>query len=222
MKIVAIADIHCQFDKITIPPCDLLINAGDLTWEGTLQQIAQFNYWAGTLQHVKHFVTIAGNHDFLFQDQPSLARSLITNCDYIEDQTIIVNGIKIYGAPWTPRFHDWAFNADRGEVIKKHWDKIPEGIDILLTHGPAYGYGDKVIRGSGERWEDGEDFAIGVEYLGCKDLYDALVRVKPKYHIFGHIHQGFGIWRNDFTTFINASVCTKEYNPINPPIMFEI
>ena len=62
---------------------------------------------------------------------------------YLEDSSCEVLGYKIWGSPWTPWFCDWGFNARRGEESKSHWDKIPNDTDIILTHGPPLGFGDK-------------------------------------------------------------------------------
>jgi len=54
----------------------------------------------------------------------------------VQDSSINIEGIKIYGSPWQPSYHDWAFNLERGEAIRKKWDLIPGDTDVLITHGP--------------------------------------------------------------------------------------
>lgn len=88
-----------------------------------------------------------------------------------------IEGINIYGSPWQPWYHDWAFNLERGEEIKKKWDLIPQGVDVLITHGPPHKILDKTIE--------------GVD-AGCEMLVEAIKRVKPKIHVFGHIHEARG------------------------------
>ena len=57
--------------------------------------------------------------------------------------------------------------------------QIPVGTDILVTHTPPVGYGDRC--------------ATGVR-AGCVELLNTVQRrVKPKYHIYGHIHEGIEI-----------------------------
>jgi len=90
---------------------------------------------------------------------------------------VIIEGVKFYGSPWQPRFFDWAFNLDRGEEIKKKWDLIPMDTDVLITHGPPYGILDLTHEG---------------EKVGCEELMKAVLRVQPKIHIFGHIHEAYG------------------------------
>jgi Icc-related predicted phosphoesterase len=206
MRIVCISDTHLRHDLISVPDGDILIHAGDSTMAGRIEEMAAFNAWLGTLPH-KHKIIIAGNHDLLFQHSPTLARSLITNAIYLEDSLIEVEGLKIYGSPWQPWFMNWAFNLERGDEIRRKWDLIPQGVDILITHGPPYYFLD--LTADGQR-------------AGCEELAEYVARLKPKAHIFGHIHEGYGVqdWRG--IKFINASICDERYRPINAPIVFEI
>lgn len=106
-------------------------------------------------------------------------KSSLKNCIYLEDSGTKVGGLNIYGSPWQPVFCDWAFNLERGDPLRAVWKKIPDGTDILITHGPPIGHGD-ILKGGSER-------------SGCVDLLmEIQKRVRPKYHIFGHIHEGYG------------------------------
>jgi len=203
-KIVAIADNHTYFD-IDVPDGDILICAGDITSTGELSTIHKFNEFLGSLPH-KHKVVIAGNHDFCFEKRLIDTLKLLTNCTYLHDSGVQIDDIYIYGSPWQPWFLDWAFNLPRGgQELKKIWNLIPEKTNILVTHSPPLGFGDITKEG---------------EACGCEDLLAAVERVKPQAHIFGHIHEGYGIYENDETLFINASICTRRYQPINKPITF--
>jgi Icc-related predicted phosphoesterase len=119
------------------------------------------------------------------------------------------NGIKIWGSPVQPCYKNWAFNRNRGSEIKKHWDKIPSHIDILITHGPSYSKLDRTIDGLN---------------VGCKDLLDRVNCLRPKYHIFGHIHESYGCEKDISTGVIsiNASLVNKEKILKNSPIAFAI
>jgi predicted phosphohydrolase len=117
-KIVLISDTHNLHSKITIPECDILIHAGDATGRGTLQEVSSFLYWLSQ-QPAKHKVAIAGNHDWLFDRDPFMARNLLSqysNITMLNDELKEVMGLKIYGSPVTPRFFDWAFNADEDDL----------------------------------------------------------------------------------------------------------
>lgn len=96
--------------------------------------------------------------------------------------------------------------ADRGADIKQYWDKIDINTDILITHGPPHGILDEVNGCN----------------VGCEELLLAVQRIKPKYHIFGHIHEGYGQKTIDGTTYINCSHVDGKYRPVNQPIRFEI
>lgn len=204
MKITFISDTHGKHDQLVIPKTDLLIHAGDLSSRGTLPEIQQFLDWFAALP-VKHKVFIGGNHDFLLERSAAMFKSMLTD-DYIylENSETIIEGIKIWGSPVTPRFFDWAFNRDRGEQIAQYWEMIPEDTDILVTHGPPLNYGDLTERDQ--------------KKVGCADLLARVQQVKPRYHIFGHIHEGYGIYKTPNTTFINASVLNLQYQMANKPV----
>ena len=138
IRIVAISDTHSRHQQINVPDGDILIHAGDATMAGGVAEIAAFDHWLGTLPHpVKLFC--AGNHDLLFERNPALARGLITNATYLQDELIEALGLRIYFSPWQPRFFDWAFNLDRGAALRAKWDLIPWPLDVLVTHGPPMG-----------------------------------------------------------------------------------
>lgn len=206
IRIVAISDTHSRHRELRIPNGDILIHAGDLTDLGELSDVRDFNTWIGSLPH-KHKLVIAGNHDFCFEREPSEAKSLLTNCTYLLDDVITIEGITFYGSPWQPWFYNWAFNLKRGPEIRAKWDLIPNEIDILITHGPPIGYLDQTYLG---------------ERVGCEDLLNAIRRIQPAYHIFGHIHEGYGRKTNGHTEFINASSCSLNYEPINPPMIIDL
>lgn len=213
MKVVAVSDIHLQ--DVKTPEADLLLVSGDMTFKGARQELEWFERWLER-QPQKHKVWIAGNHEMgLEQDEtlaPAIARR--TNSIYLEDSGVELDGVSIWGSPVTPYFFDWAWNRQRGEDIRRHWHMIPEGTDILLTHGPPYGYLDLN--------RDGEP-------VGCEELLAALNQLTypPRVMVFGHIHSGYGECvhtRPDGKKIhlINASSCDEEYRAVNDPIEFEI
>ena len=203
LKCVAIADTHGMYRDIQIPDGDVLIHAGDITRQGRSHELYDFNDWLGEQPH-QHKIVIAGNHDWCFESHPNGSRSAITNAIYLQDESVIINGIKFYGSPWQPWFLDWAFNLQRGEEIQEKWDLISNDVDVLITHGPAFGILDKVDRGS----------------VGCENLLSKIEEIKPKVHVCGHIHEGYGEITRKGIKFINASINTEHYKPINAPISF--
>jgi len=132
----------------------------------------------------------------------------LTGCEYLEDSSIEICGLKIYGTPWQPEFSGWAFNLPRGSQCLKRWNNIPTDTDILITHTPPLGFGDLC--------------STGVR-AGCVDLLRSVQkRIKPKYHIYGHIHEGYGVRSDGKILFINASTCDINYLPCNPPVVFDV
>lgn len=211
VRIVCMSDTHSTMShiKFDIPDGDIFIHAGDFTTRGRKQEVIEFNEWIGQLPH-KHKVVIAGNHEIPFEKASSKNeyRQYLTKCTYLEDELIEICGLKIFGTPWQPVYGFWAFNVPRGAECLEKWNKIPENIDLLVSHGPPLGHGD--LCRSGLR-------------AGCVELLSTVQqRVKPKYHIFGHIHEGYGITSDGTTTFVNASTCNIFYFPQNQPIAFDI
>ncbi len=206
LKVVCISDTHGRHRKLKIPDGDILIHAGDSTNMGALDELKKIDKFLGKFPH-PHKILIAGNHDFTFEYNLDVSREVLKNVIYLQDEEIEIEGLRIYGSPWQPAMHDWAFNLPRGEALRKKWALIPKGIDILVTHTPPYGYGDEV-------GEEG--------HAGCFDLLRRVQELKPRYHVFGHIHDGYGIFETKDTTFINASICDGNYRAVHKPIVFEI
>lgn len=206
MRLVLISDTHNEHDLIDIPDGDILIHAGDFTERGSIEEVEVFNEFLGSLPH-KHKLVIAGNHEFAFERFPEVAKKIMTNCTYLFDNAVIIDGIKFYGSPWQPWFYGWAFNLERGKALADIWNKIDLDTEVLITHTPPLGHGDKVISG---------------EKVGCEELICYVDRIRPKYHVFGHIHDGYGVTRNQHTTFINASTFSGNHIPENEPIIIDI
>ncbi len=206
MRLIILSDTHNLHHRIQVPDGDLLIHAGDATGGGSRRELEAFNGWLGTLPH-RHKVVIAGNHDFLFEEEPEAARALLTNARYLQDEGCEIEGLRLWGSPWQPRFFDWAFNLSRGAPLAEKWALVPEGIDVLITHGPPFGVLDRTSRG---------------QSAGCEALIEALARIRPRLHVFGHIHEGYGIARLEPTLCVNASICDLHHRPINPPLVLEL
>lgn len=231
---VTISDTHGKHRALSennmLPDGDVLLHAGDLTNVGEVKQISDFCDWMSELTQYKHKIVIAGNHDLTLDEDsyyPELckrfhfgkrkndeeARRLMRTSPhftYLEDATVEnIFGYNVYGSPWQPEFCNWAFNLKRGAECDKIWDKIPTETDILLTHGPPLGYGDLCLPGK--------------HRAGCLELLNQIEgRIKPLVHVFGHVHEGYGVTTNGVTTFINASTCTLQYRPMNKPTVFDL
>lgn len=208
MKLIFISDTHNQHDFFDIPDGDFIIHCGDVSSRGLKSEIESFLDWFSELPH-KYKIMIPGNHDFFFEHYYDAAKNMVDSRGIIclIDSGIEIEGIKFWGSPITPYFYNWAYNRFRGSSIEEHWNKIPEGIDVLITHGPpAY------IKNDLSMVIEGDD-------VGCEDLYKAVKRVNPKINAFGHIHEGYGTSIEDETIFINCSLLNRRYSPVNKPII---
>ena len=214
-RIVCISDTHNCNEQISIRGGDVLIHSGDATVQGTGQEVIEFLYWFSKLPH-DHKVLIAGNHDWLFQTDNRYARSLASDSriTYLQDSTVEILGLKIYGSPWQPRFYDWAFNLNRGAELAEKWSEIPDDTDILVTHGPPKGILDQVETRFGASNEGCEELRTRVEGVAAKG--------RLKLHVFGHIHSGYGVHEEFGVKFVNASICDEEYRPTQPPIVIDL
>ncbi|MER3631930.1 MAG: metallophosphoesterase, partial [Blastocatellia bacterium] len=211
---VCISDTHNCHSSLAVPLGDVLIHSGDATINGTEEEILTFSNWFRHLPH-RRKIFVAGNHDRLFEDDLDRARQFLgREVVYLQDCVAAIDGLRIYGSPWQPRFFDWAFNRNRGPEMAEVWSKIPADIDILITHGPPFGILDEVERPG------------GMENAGCEELLRKIAEIihfgRLRLHIFGHIHAGHGTKVFDDMTFVNASICDEEYRPIQKAIVVEL
>lgn len=205
LRLVCLSDTHGLHDRLDVPPGDVLLHAGDFTRRGTEPELREFATFLDGLPH-RHKVVVAGNHDFLFERDPERARAVLGNVTYLQDEGVSIEGLAVWGSPWQPWFHDWAFNLRRGEPLAAVWRRIPDATDLLVTHGPPHGCLDRTWRG---------------EPVGCEELSKALARVRPRLHLFGHIHEAHGHLDDGATLFVNASNCDRRYRPIQRPVLVD-
>jgi len=209
-KICIISDTHGEHMYLPpIPDCDALIHCGDITSLGKEYDVVQFLDWFKGLNQCKNKIFIAGNHDFLFERRKKIALELIPeNVIYLENSMVEIDGIKFWGTPVSLPFHNWAFNRTPEQILK-YWKMIPDGIDVLITHGaPKY-----IMDVS--PWSR--------THTGSESLTnEVLNRIKPKIHCFGHIHDCYGINETGGITFINASNLNEDYEIANKPVIIEI
>lgn len=211
MKIVLISDTHGLFDKVDVPDGDVLIHCGDITSSGALSELARFNDQLRKLPH-KHKLVIGGNHDTMLQKKPQEARALLDAATYLEDEEIVIDGVRFYGTPWQPEYLCMAFNLPQeGEELQKKWDAIPDDTHVLITHCPPHGILDNLA---------------GYGPLGCKLLRERLKWLPElRLHCFGHIHPCYGMnqWLSDRVTFVNAALMIYDGGKhLREPIVVEL
>lgn len=220
MIIDCIADLHGFYPELE--GGDFLVIAGDLTARDEEKEYFDFSSWCSNLKY-DCIIVIAGNHDRFIEKKTDLWRNLLPlKVRYLCDSGTEYNGLKIWGSPWTPLFKGVnpkckVFMLPDDALFDK-WEMIPKGIDILITHGPAFGTLDYRELEDGTRW-----------HMGSQSLESWIKYVeRPQYHIFGHIHEAYGI-AEEYPTYndkmmqsINCSHVNEKYKPVNKPIRIEI
>ena len=221
MRITFISDTHSKHKIVEslLPGGDLLIHAGDFMTSGySYQEAWDFVKWTDSIKNYDNVVFIAGNHDRLFEDSPEKASEIVNSfkfTTYLQDDWVKIGNdiddlIKIYGSPWQPEFYNWAFNLPRnGEDLREKWFWIPDDTDILITHSPP----QTKLDTSGSPWNQ--------PMLGCELLMERVNQLKPKIHVFGHIHGGYGYVFDGNTHYFNASILNERYEFTNKPITID-
>ena len=187
--IVALADSHLFHEELSLPNGDILVHAGDLTQQGTLGELEIACDFLRRQPH-PYKIVVAGNHDRCFETSPGESLKITEGLIYLQDSGVVINGLRFWGSPWQPEFHQWAFNLPRGTALANKWATIPDGIDVLITHCPPLGYGDRVSPN---------------QHVGCADLLARVLAIRPRIHLFGHIHNDRGVWTDHGITWANVT-----------------
>ena len=216
--LVLISDTHTKHYEIDSQlkeiheshPDAILVHAGDVSYRGRIWEVEEFIEWYAGLPF-KNKIMIAGNHDFLFEQDPEKSKEILDRLGpdiiYLNDSGAEVEGLNLWGSPVTPWFHNWAFNRV-DEKIDYHWNLIPENTDVLITHGPSYLTLDATR--SGLR-------------VGCQGLAEKISELPNlKIHVFGHIHEAAGIVEKNGITYVNASILDLYYNVRNSPVILHL
>ncbi len=203
MQVVCISDTHNQHKDLHLPPGDILIHAGDFTEAGSKQETIAFLDWFSS-QNYRWKIFIAGNHDFYLEKLSAAEKEDLIPEDviYLEDSGFTIKGCKFWGSPVTPGDGTWAFNRERGDDIKSHWDLVPQDTQVLITHTPPFGIKDQLDN---------------KRQIGCEELSKKLEIIKPKFHVFGHIHNTYGLTHRNPTSYLNASCLDNKYRLLHPP-----
>jgi predicted phosphohydrolase len=200
VRIVAVADTHTfEAELGAIPDGDVFVHAGDMLRAGSLDELVVVAAWIRRLPH-RHKIVVAGNHDCCFETRRASAAAcaLLDGVTYLQDAGVTLDGVRFWGSPWQPAYNDWAFNLPRGAPLAAKWAAIPPDIDVLITHGPPLGHGDRgPVEGR----------------AGCEDLLQRVREVRPLLHLSGHIHQDGGLTRAGATTFANVTTWECERGP---------
>lgn len=205
LKIVCVSDTHELHREVDVPDGDLLIHAGDFTmFSKSAAAIRDFNDWMGELPHARKLL-IPGNHEFFLEADPN-RRKLIPNATILVNESVEILGLKIWGSPMTP-LYGGAFGLSSELNRLKLYSQIPSDTDILVTHGPPFGILDRSPGTS--------------EHQGCRALFDRVRKLRPKLHVFGHVHGAHGRFTEE-TLFVNAALLGIEGDIHEAPIVIRI
>jgi Icc-related predicted phosphoesterase len=207
MDLVVLSDTHELHRDVEVPGGDLLLFCGDLSmFSKSLSAIRDFNEWLGELPH-RWKLVVPGNHKFFIEENPC-KRSILSHARVLIDEEIIIGGLKIYGSPMTP-LSGGAFGKSSPLDRKRHWAKIPEDIDVLVTHGPPHGILDR---------SPGQTEHIGDQELSARLKYLPSLRL----HCFGHVHGGYGSHEQGGVLFINAALLGPMGDIAHHPVALRI
>ncbi|MDR2469355.1 MAG: metallophosphatase domain-containing protein [Tannerella sp.] len=196
MKILHLSDTHGKHHLLkNLPKTDIIVHSGDVSEDGTESEVLDFLNWFCALDYRYKFF-VAGNHDFCLEGEQ--IEGLPENCHYLCNSGVEIEKIKFWGVPY---FLSNELNGNTEQLMSN----IPNKTDILITHRPPYGILD---------FDDNNNF-------GCVDLLQTVQKIRPKYHLFGHIHAAYGVEKSQYTTFINSSLVRKN-KIVNEPFLLEI
>ena len=213
MKLVIISDTHGHHEKLApLPAGDVLIHAGDFTYFGYHpRQFESFAFWFLAQPH-KYKVFIAGNHEVLFDTDREQAlgqfmklHNWSDNVYYLQNSGVYINDFYFYGLPHTPTYRGLGFNVDKQKDREDIFKTIPNQTNVLITHGPRYGVADLNYRNI---------------HSGCQALRNKVDQLSNlKVHIFGHIHEGYGVYGHNPVS-VNASLCKDHtLDPTKKPLV---
>ncbi len=197
MLILHLSDTHGKHHELrNLPSADIIIHSGDISFAGSENEVMDFIEWFAALPY-KYKIFIAGNHDFcLFEANID---GLPENCFYLCNSSVTIQGVKFYGVPM---FMEDAITGDYDTNLQK----IPSNTNVLITHQPP----NCIL-----------DYSANINH-GDRNLLQIVLKTKPKYHLFGHIHGAYGIEKSEHTTFVNAAILSENYELMYQPILLKI
>jgi Icc-related predicted phosphoesterase len=201
MKIALISDTHTLHREVEVPRCDILIHAGDICFMGrSARDLDDFAEWLSE-QPAQYRVIVPGNHDTPIAENLAAWRDRLSIATLLVNESVTIEGIRIWGSP-VSLLADVPFGIPYENKREQLYSTIPPDTDVLVTHGPPLGVLD-----CGQ---------------GCAALRRAVIRVKPKLHVFGHVHSGYGTRPTQHTLFVNASALNEEGAPSHPPVILNL
>ena len=201
MRILHLSDTHGHHQALTaLPEADIIIHSGDIGFAGTGVEFIEFVDWFTKLDY-RYKILVGGNHDSYMEDESAktIQKLLPNNCYYLFHSGVTIEGVKFWGVPLY-------ISENISGVYFDLIEKIPSDTDILVTHQPPHGILDN---------SDPYNY-------GCRELLDVVSTIRPQYHLFGHIHDAYGVVETEHTTFVNASIVDEKYELKNRPFVFDL
>jgi len=208
VRIVIVSDTHSQHEQLGRLRGDVLIHCGDSAngFVRSPDDVQRLDDWLGQ-QDFSLILCTGGNHDFEMEDRSRAGTTaVLRHAEFLVDRSMHFGGLHFYGAPWTPELDGWAFYLPPRE-IRERWARIPEDVDVLITHTPPQWILDRNRRGRS---------------CGCPDLAERLLDLRPRIHCFGHVHASAGSLERDGTTYVNASMVNSQYQIARRPFEFNL
>jgi Icc-related predicted phosphoesterase len=203
VRIVIVSDTHSQHEQLGRLRGDVLIHSGDSAngFARSTDDVQRLDDWFGQ-QDFSLILCTGGNHDFELEERSRAGTTpVLRHAEFLVDRSVHFRGLHFYGAPWTPELDGWAFYLPPREM-RERWARIPEDVDVLITHTPPQWILDRNRRG---------------RCCGCPDLAERLLGLRPRILGFGHVHASAGTLERDGTTYVNASMVNSQYQIAHRP-----
>lgn len=199
ITLMALSDTHQKHDQIKADgDADFLVHCGDFCGYGTKEECEKFIKWFGS-RPARYKICVAGNHDAWVAKNPIefSQMALDHGVIYLQDQLMEIEGVSFYGFPWSKTFGLWHFMLDDlSPSMEKRVSLIPDGVDVLICHGPPHGARDMNLSG---------------KMCGSLSLRRGVIKKKPKILLTGHIHESNGIDNLGETLVVNCAVLNARY-----------
>lgn len=202
LEIVVVSDTHSLHEQLGELEGDVLIHCGDgctVSSQGATHHDSLDAWFAR--QRFDLILAIGGNTDYEFARRCRAGVPPFRHARVLHDEAIEFGGITLYGSPWTPFLRGMPFYGDDAR-LRRAWAAVPAGVDVLVTHTAAEGILDHNRHGRS---------------LGCEHLLEALARIQPRLHAFGHHHAAAGVLRRGDTVHLNAAMVDSHYRIARSP-----
>lgn len=200
MRLVVISDTHGFHRTMgepgypALPEGDVLIHCGDYSRDyGSAIDTERFAAWMSKQKHA-HKIVCPGNHDYAVYENPAWAANLFrkSGIHMIGQKPLTINGVVFDGGPWMPlsgREPPWGFEMEERDR-ERLWSRVHDDVDVLVSHVPPHGI---------------LDHTLSFSHLGCPVLREHVYRIRPRVHLFGHVHESRGSKNVDGIDFVNVS-----------------